>query len=90
MAVPSSSGTTLCTAYRPHIQWYRNGDPLPDANTPCITTDATGSYTVDFYMTLQSTQPQRYAARALSDQANMELKAFYGQLIADAKTKGKG
>ncbi|MFB2873883.1 site-specific integrase [Aeromonas jandaei] len=43
-----------------------------------------------FGWTLHSTQPQRYAARALSEQANMELKAFYGQLIAEAKTKGKG
>ena len=43
-----------------------------------------------FGWTLHSTQPQRYAARALSEQANMELKAFYGQLIADAQTKGKG
>jgi len=42
-----------------------------------------------FGWTLQSTQPQRYAARALSEQANMELKAFYGQLIADAQTKGR-
>lgn len=46
--IPSvlQSGNLLCTAFRPQIQWYRNGDPLPDANTPCITTDATGSYTV--------------------------------------------
>ena len=43
-----------------------------------------------FGWTLHSTQPQRYAARALSEQANMELKAFYGQLISDAQTKGKG
>lgn len=43
-----------------------------------------------FGWTLQSTQPQRYAARALSEQANIELKAFYGQLIAEAQTKGKG
>lgn len=40
------SGNTLCTAYRPQIQWYLNGDPLPDATTPCLTTSATGSYTV--------------------------------------------
>ncbi len=43
-----------------------------------------------FGWTLHSKQPQRYAARALSEQANMELKAFYGQLIAEAQTKGKG
>ncbi len=46
--IPSvlQSGNTLCTAYRPQIQWYRNGEALPDATTPCITTDATGNYTV--------------------------------------------
>jgi integrase len=43
-----------------------------------------------FGWTLHSTQPQRYAARALSEHASMVLKAFYGQLIADAQTKGKG
>ncbi|WP_303846664.1 hypothetical protein [Aeromonas sobria] len=43
-----------------------------------------------FGWTLHSVQPQRYAARALSEQANMELKAFYGQLISDAQIKGKG
>lgn len=42
-----------------------------------------------FGWSLYSTQPQRYAARALSEQANMELKAFYGQLIADAQIKGQ-
>lgn len=42
-----------------------------------------------FGWTLHSTQPQRYAARALSEQANMELKEFYRQLIADAQ-KRKG
>lgn len=41
-----------------------------------------------FGWTLHSSQPQRYAARALSEQANMELIAFYGQLIADAQTEG--
>lgn len=40
------SGTTLCTAYRPQIQWYLNGEPLPDATWPCLTPTATGSYTV--------------------------------------------
>ena len=40
------SDNTLCTAYRPQIQWYLNGDPLPDATGPCITTEATGNYTV--------------------------------------------
>jgi len=42
-----------------------------------------------FGWTLHSTQPQRYAARALSEQANMELKEFYSQLVADAQ-KSKG
>lgn len=36
-----------------------------------------------FGWTLNSTQPQRYAARALSEQANMELKALYSQLMAE-------
>jgi photosystem II stability/assembly factor-like uncharacterized protein len=47
-AIPSvlQSGNILCTAYRPQIQWYLNGDPLPDATWPCLTTSATGSYTV--------------------------------------------
>jgi len=40
------SGNFLCTAYRPQIQWYRNGEALPEGTTPCITTDATGTYTV--------------------------------------------
>ncbi|MEZ4757802.1 MAG: YCF48-related protein [Flavobacteriales bacterium] len=40
------SDNTLCTAYRPSIQWYLNGEPLPDATWPCITADAPGSYTV--------------------------------------------
>ncbi|MGN5115247.1 hypothetical protein [Aeromonas sp. 55A] len=42
-----------------------------------------------FGWTLHSSQPQRYAARALSEQADMDLKALYGQLIADAQTKGR-
>jgi photosystem II stability/assembly factor-like uncharacterized protein len=40
------SGTTLCTGYRPQIQWYLNGEPLPDATGPCITATEPGSYTV--------------------------------------------
>ena len=44
---------------------------------------------IRFGWTLHSTMPQLYAARALSEQANMELKAFYGQLIAEAQTKRK-
>lgn len=42
-----------------------------------------------FGWTLHSIQPQRYAARALSEQANMELKALYRQLVAEAQ-KSKG
>lgn len=40
------SGNTLCTAWRPQIQWYLDGAPLPNDTWPCITTSATGSYTV--------------------------------------------
>ena len=40
------SGNTLCTAYRPQIQWYRNGEALPDATWPCITATEPGNYTV--------------------------------------------
>lgn len=43
-----------------------------------------------FGWTLHSKQPQRYAARALSEQANMELKTFYGQLISEVQSKGMG
>lgn len=43
-----------------------------------------------FGWTLHSKQPQRYAARALSEQANIELKAFYSQLIDEAHANGKG
>lgn len=40
------SGQTLWTAWRPQIQWYLDGAPLPDATWPWITTAASGSYTV--------------------------------------------
>lgn len=40
------SGETLCTAWRPQIQWYLNGTPIPNATWPCITADEPGSYTV--------------------------------------------
>lgn len=40
------SGQTLCTAWRPQIQWYLDDEPLPGADGPCITTDVPGSYTV--------------------------------------------
>lgn len=42
-----------------------------------------------FGWSLESTQPQRYAARALSELANMELQKFYGQLLEEAQTPGK-
>lgn len=40
---------------------------------------------VRFGWSMNSTQPQRYAARALSELANMELKEFYAQLLQDAR-----
>ncbi len=40
------SGQTLFTAWRPQIQWYLDGEPLPDATWPWITTSEPGSYTV--------------------------------------------
>lgn len=44
-----------------------------------------------FGWTLNSKQPQRYANRALSDQAGVELMQFYEQLVADAAAaRGKG
>ncbi len=43
-----------------------------------------------FGWTTNSTQPQRYAKRALSDQADVDLKQFYEQLMADVATaRGK-
>ena len=42
-----------------------------------------------FGWSLESTQPQRYAARALSELANMELQAFYGQLLEEAQAARK-
>jgi hypothetical protein len=40
------SGQTLWTAWRPQIQWYLNGAPMPNATWPSITTTESGSYTV--------------------------------------------
>ena len=47
-AVPAvlQSGQTLCTAWRPQLQWYLDGLPLPNATWPCITAATSGSYTV--------------------------------------------
>jgi hypothetical protein len=44
--VAFQSGQTLWTAWRPQIQWYLNGAPLPNATWPSITTTESGSYTV--------------------------------------------
>ncbi len=40
------SGQTLCTAWRPQIQWYLDGALLPGATGPCLVASAIGSYTV--------------------------------------------
>ena len=40
------SGQTLCTAWRPQIQWYLDGEPLTNATWPCITASEPGNYTV--------------------------------------------
>lgn len=40
------SGEILWTAWRPQIQWYLDGAPLPDATWPWITATESGSYTV--------------------------------------------
>ncbi|MBK8498550.1 MAG: T9SS type A sorting domain-containing protein [Flavobacteriales bacterium] len=40
------SGTTLSTAWRPQIQWYLEGIPIPNATWPYITATEPGSYTV--------------------------------------------
>lgn len=42
-----------------------------------------------FGWSLKSTQPQRYAARALSELASMELQEFYRQLLEEAQAKAK-
>jgi integrase len=42
-----------------------------------------------FGWSLESVQPQRYAARALSELANMELQEFYGKLLEEAQARGK-
>jgi photosystem II stability/assembly factor-like uncharacterized protein len=40
------NGTTLCTTLGGSAQWYRNGELLPEATTPCITVETGGNYTV--------------------------------------------
>jgi hypothetical protein len=52
--------------------------------------DALDKMKIRFGWTLKSTQPQRYANRALSDMANMQLKDFYRQLLDEAQAKGRG
>lgn len=39
-------GDMLCTGERPGMQWYLDGDAIPDGTTPCIAASAPGSYTV--------------------------------------------
>lgn len=51
--------------------------------------DALDKMKTRFGWSMKSTQPQRYAARALSELANMELKEFYRQLLDEAQAKGK-
>lgn len=49
--------------------------------------DALDKMKTRFGWSMKSTQPQRYAARALSEMANMELKDFYRQLLDEAQAK---
>lgn len=51
--------------------------------------DALDKMKTRFGWSLESSQPQRYAARALSELANMDLKEFYGQLLEEAQAIGK-
>jgi len=47
-AVPTVlfDGDELCTGEMPGIQWYLNGEALPDGTTACFTPLETGNYTV--------------------------------------------
>lgn len=51
--------------------------------------DALDKMKARFGWSLKSTQPQRYAARALSELANLELQEFYGRLLEEAQASGK-
>lgn len=42
----STEGTTLCTDLNGAIQWYRNGEAVEEATTPCFEAEQGGSYTV--------------------------------------------
>ncbi|MEO8591624.1 MAG: YCF48-related protein [Flavobacteriales bacterium] len=42
----TEAGGSLCTSTSGTAQWYLNGDPLPDGNTPCVEAGVSGSYTV--------------------------------------------
>lgn len=44
---------------------------------------------IRFGWTLGSLQPQRYAARSLSDKANIDLMNFYNELVTEVKAKRK-
>ncbi len=74
------SGSTLCTAYRPQIQWYRNGEPLPDATGPCITATEPGSYTVQISDALGCTSaasaPVQVITTAVAEAAAASFVAF--------------
>lgn len=39
-------GLELCTEASAGVQWFLNEEPFPGGNTPCITAEAAGSYTV--------------------------------------------
>jgi integrase len=47
------------------------------------------SMKIRFGWTVSSKQPQRYAARALSDKANMDLMEFYENLLSEVRAKKK-
>ncbi len=42
----TEAGGSLCTSTNGTAQWYLNGDPLPDGNTPCVEPGGPGSFTV--------------------------------------------
>jgi photosystem II stability/assembly factor-like uncharacterized protein len=44
--VINETGTSLCVSTTGSAQWYLNGDPIVDGDTPCIVPDTPGSYTV--------------------------------------------
>lgn len=42
----TQTGGLLCTSTTGTAQWYLNDEPLPQGDTPCVVTEAPGSYTV--------------------------------------------